>query len=283
MKSSDELKVYSSNFRCDVTLLEALYIFFHQIISFKKHIFSIIKKDMKSKYKQDTFGMLWSLVLPVIPMTVYMLLASIKVFKTSENMPFIFYIAMGMTVWLLMTSIIKTVMNSLRNSKNILIKMDFPISIVYATSIGEILFETLIRLLVVTGIMLWYQIGFNILDIFLMFILLIPAIIISFGIGIFLSLIDVVLPDTRKIIDMFFRYGLFASSVIFPFPDEGILGIINNINIFNTFVITLREALFYGSISHSFLYVTSTLISLFFILFIIKQAYKMEYKIRTYL
>ena len=41
----------------------------------------------------------------------------------------------------------------------------------------------------------------------------------AMGLGMMLSILDVIVQDTRRIVLLVLRYGLFLSSVIFPFPD----------------------------------------------------------------
>ena len=130
------LKIYTSNFRCDLTIIKSIILFFAEICLHRRYILSSIYNDIISKYKQDFLGLFWSIVLPIVPMTLYMMLASIKAFKESEHMPYLFYIAIGMTVWLLMSEIIVTTMKSIKKNKNVLLKSNFPFSAIYASSIG---------------------------------------------------------------------------------------------------------------------------------------------------
>ena len=63
--------------------------------------------------------------------------------------------------------------------------------------------------------------------------------------GMILSILNTIVPDTIKIFDIAMRYGIFLSSVIFPFPDEGALGAINQFNVFNTYINAFRNAIYH--------------------------------------
>ena len=81
-------KTYSSKYRCNTTIPIAIKALFQQAQTYRWQIWLAIKKKIHATYQQDVFGLFWSIVMPIIPMTVYMVLAQIKVFKTVEDMPF---------------------------------------------------------------------------------------------------------------------------------------------------------------------------------------------------
>ena len=277
------MKIYSANFRCNDNILTALKALYQQAKTFRWQIWLAIKKSIHQTYQQDVFGLFWSIVMPIIPMTIYMILAYIKVFKTVDNMPFIFYISMGMLVWLLMATTIHTIMLSIKNEKSILTTTNFPLFPMILSRLGEVLHDTVIRFLIVAVIVLSFQIDLGITNILLALLSLIPAIIFALGLGMMLSILDVVVQDTRRIVLLILRYGLFISSVIMPFPEWGIPGILNQYNIFNTYVNATRDLLHHGSIQHLDLYIYSSIFSVVIFLVAVKLIYSMDYKIRAYL
>ena len=276
-------KIYSSSFRCNSSILTSFKALFKQAVDYRWQIWLAIKKKIRATYQQDVFGLFWSIIMPIIPMTVYMVLAQIKVFKTVDTMPFIYYIAMGMLVWLLMATTIHSMVKSIKAEKSILTTTNFPIFPTLLSRLGEVLHDTAIRLVVIAIIIIFYQIGINIYSPFLAILSLIPAIIFALGIGMLLSILDVVVQDTRRLVLLVLRYGLFISSVIFPFPTEGIAGSINQFNFFNTFINATRDLLHHGTVENPTLFWITSIIGIFIFLIATKLIYTMDYKIRAYL
>jgi len=277
------MKTYSANFRCDDNTFTALKALYLQAKTYRWQIWLAIKKNIHQTYQQDVFGLFWSIVMPIIPMTIYMVLAYIKVFKTVDNMPFIYYISMGMLVWLLMATTIHTIMLSIKTEKSILTTTNFPIFPTILSRLGEVLHDTVIRFLIVAIVIIWFQIDLSLMNVILALLSLIPAIIFALGLGMMLSILDVVVQDTRRIVLLVLRYGLFISSVIMPFPEWGIPGILNQFNIFNTYVNATRDLLHHGSMQHFDVYIYSSIFSLIIFLIAVKLVYSMDYKIRAYL
>jgi len=273
-------KVYSSSFRCNLNIIQLVSLFFKEIYIHRRYIISSILNDIKAKYKQDNLGLLWSIILPIVPMSLYILLSTIKAFKNSDSMPHIFYISVGMTIWLLMSETIVTTMKSIRKNKNILLKSNFPFSAVYISSIGELLLNTAVRLVVVIIITLYLKIDIKLINLALSILFLIPVLLFAFSMGIILSIFDIYIPDTKRLVDMFLRYGLFLSSVIFPFPKDGILGTINQFNIFNTFIENIRSILYFGELSSYTNYIACVVISILLFLVAVFLSLKLEFKLR---
>jgi len=277
------MTIYSSKYRCNINIFKAFINILLQAIEYRWQIWLAIKKKIQATYQQDAFGVFWSVVMPIIPMTVYMVLAKIKVFKTVDDMPFIYYIATGMVVWLLMATSIHAIVLSIKKEKAILTTTTFPIFPAILSRLGEVLHDTIIRLIVLVVIIFWLNIDISIKSFILFLASLIPAIIFALALGMILVILDLVVQDTRRIVVLVLRYGLFVSSVIFPFPANGIAATINQFNFFNTFVNASRNLLYYGNLSNPILYFTTSFVGVVLFLLASKLIYSMDYKIREYL
>lgn len=275
-------QVYSANSRQDETVWKVLAIYFEHVYSYRWHLLVSVRGQVASTYSQDVFGLFWSLVMPVIPMTVYMILAHVKVFNTVDSIPFVFYITSGMLVWLMMAEVIRKIMLSLKQEKAVLVTTNYPAIVAMAMRAGEVLNDTLIRLVVFFGVVFWFGIDISLQGVILFFLMLIFSFFIAFAIGVLLSVLDIVYQDTRRLVDIFLRYGIFVSSVIFPFPTDGVLGAINSFNVVNTCVTATRFLFISADID--VLTVFLTLVSgVLLVLFSFKVLYVVEYRLRAYI
>jgi len=277
------MKTYSASYRCNSSLLSILKETLSQLLVFRWQILLAVQTKIKVTYHQDVFGLFWSFLMPIVPMGVYMVLADIKVFNSSSEMPFVFYIAVGMTIWLLMADIMRKVMYSIKQDKSILTTTNFPVIVVMLSQLGEVIHDTLLRFLALLFISLYFKIDVSLVGVFYAFLTLIPLIFLSFALGMILSIFDVVIQDTRRVVGIVLRYGLFISSVIFPFPTDGVLGMINQFNFFNTYINAIRDFLFYGYVYDLEKLIFTILFSFILLIISIKIVYSVEYKIRAYL
>jgi len=182
-----------------------------------------------------------------------------------------------------MASIIQKVMTSIKGEKSILTTTNFPIFASMLSQLGGVLHDTGIRLIAIAAIVVWYHVDVSFAAVVFTLLALLPAIIFAFALGMILSILDIVIQDTRRIVDIFLRYGLFVSSVIFPFPTEGVIGFINQFNFFNTYVNAVRNFLYYGETANLDVFLYTSAFGVVLLMVAMKLVYNMDYKIRAYL
>ena len=75
-------------------------------------------------------------------------------------------------------------------------------------------------------------------------------------------------------------YGMFVSSVIFPMPTEGILGLVNSLNIFNHLIVGIRDFIVLGQFQYPALFGASSAIGLCIMLLGVKWQHTVQYKVK---
>lgn len=279
---TNNLVIYSSKDK-KINIIYTFIELWRQLHTNRSQILLSIKKDFQVKYQDTLLGMFWAVIIPIIPMTAYMMLAFIKAFNSSSDIPYVFYIALGITLWLFMSKVMHESMMAIKNEKAILTKTNYPIIAVVFSKIGEVLADTMIRIIALIGIMIWYHISPGSMSLALGFLLLIPIFLFALSLGMILSIINIIIPDTRRLFDIAMRYGIFLSSVIFPFPTEGILGYINQFNIFNTYINAFRNLIYHGEIFNIPLLCYTILFTLVITLLAAKIIHYMNYRVRAYI
>lgn len=274
--------VYSSQDK-KVNFICAFVELWRQLYTNRAQVLVSIKKDFKVKYHDTLLGMFWAIVIPIIPMTAYMMLSSIKAINSSTDMPYVFYIALGITLWMFMSKIMRESMMAIKKEKAILTKTNYPLISIVFSKMGEVLTDTMIRIIAVIGIMIWFQITPDPMSFILGLVLLIPIFFFALSTGMVLSIINTIIPDTRRLFDIVMRYGIFLSSVIFPFPVEGILGAINRFNIFNTYINAFRDLIYHGKIFDLSLLGYTIVFTILMTFLAAKIIHYMNYRVRAYI
>lgn len=282
MSDSSKVVTYSSEDE-RVSFFQIFSLLLQQVYRNRSQIFITVKKDFKVKYQDTYLGLFWAIIIPVVPMGAYMMLASIKAFKTADEMPFVFYIAMGMTLWMFMSKVMRQALLTIHSQKAILTKTNYPLIAATFARIGEIFSDTLIRVVAVIIIMFWYQVNTTFTGFILGFLLLLPIFFFSLSAGMVLGLLNTMVPDTIKLFDIAMRYGIFLSSVIFPFPQDGVLGAINQFNVFNTYINAFRNLIYYGEVHSTDLLLYSIVFTFVLMLVAAKLVHYMNYRVRAYI
>lgn len=279
-----DLKVatYSPQTRLHDSLWTILKHFGQEFKRTRWQIWVTFKRDFVSTYTQTTVGFLWSVVLPLIPLTVYILLAYLRVLKTTENMPFVVYIAIGITIWTFLSGSLTSPIQALQKSKMVLETSKYPMLAVILSNFGQMVFDMMVRIIFVTLALLYYHIPLS-WHLLLLPLLILPLALFSLSLGIILSILNVIARDIQNVVDIVMRYGIFLSSVIFPMSETGLTGALNLFNPFNTFVNSLRYFIVLGDIPSSAAYWFTSAISVVLFLTACKVLYMMEYRLKAYL
>jgi len=273
---------YSKNDRINDSILKIIKVFYHQVMTQKWQIWIAFKKDFVSSYKHTALGFLWSIILPIIPISVYIFLGYIKAFNVTDNMPFVFFIVSGITIWFYISGTITSMLNAIQKEKSILSKVKYPLVIVLLSNFGKVFYELLLRLGLVIVMFVYYGMSLH-LEFIVLPALFIIITIFSLGIGMILAILNEIYPDIKNIVDIFLRYGLFVSSVIFLMPTEGLIGKINLFNPFNTYIVEFRNLLSFGYFDNIYLLSVTSLVAFGLFLLGLKMVYVMEYRIKAYL
>jgi lipopolysaccharide transport system permease protein len=270
--------VYNKDTRIKSSIIEAFIDVFRNAWSFRWLIWTNIKKDLTAPYKQSFFGILWSFIIPIIPITAYILLGYMNVLSVRGGMPFPVYIMVGMTSWSIFAGGVRSLINKIEGQRTVITKIKVPFIVFVLSSFGMVCSDTLIRFIFVVMSFALYKIIPSWHILFLPIVVL-PIVLLSFGVGVILSFLNVVIKDIRNIANMLLTYGMFFSSVIFPMPTSGVLGKANLINIPNHFVVAIRDFMVVGRIRNTEEYLFATFVSLVLFIISVKSLYSLEYKI----
>jgi lipopolysaccharide transport system permease protein len=181
-----------------------------------RELFYILSwRDVKVRYKQTVIGAAWSIIRPLLTTIVfYVVFSRIAKLQNPGNAPYILMIFAGMLPWQFFSTALSEASNSLIGNSNLITKVYFPRMIIPASSVITSLVDFAITLVIMFVMMLWFQFLPPWQIIFLpVFILL--AFICAFGVGLFLTALNVKYRDFRYIIPFIIQFGLYITPVGF--------------------------------------------------------------------
>ena len=184
-----------------------------------------------------------------------------------------------MTFWGLLRDGITSGMLSIQQNKVVLTKINMPLIVVILSKYGSVCANALIRFVFLIFILFFYKLIPSLNIILIPFVLL-PFVCFGVGLGIFLGIFNSANSDVGNVSNIFFTYGMFASSVIFPMPTTGLLGLVNNFNIFNHLIVGIRDFIVLGQFQYPAHFAASSGIGLCIMLFGIKWQHKVQYRVK---
>jgi lipopolysaccharide transport system permease protein len=168
---------------------------------------------------------------------------------------------MGVSIYGIFSAGLQACSHSIVGAGPMVIKINFPkISLVIA-AMGQALVDFLVRFAVLLVLFIVFGIAPKWISVFFPFVLL-PMILLTFGIGLILSLLAGVLRDAVYLVPLFTTLFLFFVPALYPPPSSGLLFILNKWNPLSHLIIGCRDILISGEITNLFGLTWASLLSL---------------------
>ncbi len=181
-----------------------------------RELFYILSwRDIKVRYKQTVIGAAWSVIRPLLTTIIFTLVFSrIAKLENPSLAPYGLMVFAGMLPWQFFSNALSESSNSLIGNANLISKVYFPRMIIPASSVITSMVDLGISFIIMIGMFIWFQFVPSWHIIFLpLFILL--AFLCSFGIGLYLTAVNVKYRDFRYIIPFIVQFGLYITPVGF--------------------------------------------------------------------
>ncbi len=187
-----------------------------------RELFYILSwRDIKVRYKQTVVGAAWSVVRPLLTTIIFTIVFSrIAKLGSPGNVPYALMVFAGMLPWQFFGNALTESSNSLVGNSNLITKVYFPRLIIPASSVITSLVDFGISFGLMLVMFAWYQYMPSWHIVFLpLFVLL--AFTCAFGIGLYLTAVNVKYRDFRYIIPFIVQFGLYVSPVGFDSSQVG--------------------------------------------------------------
>ena len=182
---------------------------------FRELFYILSWRDIKVRYKQTVLGIAWSVIRPLLTTVIFTIIFSrVAGMKNPGNAPYALMVFAGMLPWQFFSNALSESSNSLVGNANLITKVYFPRMIIPASSVITTLVDFGISFGIMVLMFFWYGYLPSWHIVFLpLFILL--AFTCAFGIGLYLTAVNVKYRDFRYIIPFIIQFGLYISPVGF--------------------------------------------------------------------
>lgn len=170
-------------------------------------------RDISVRYKQSALGIAWVILRPLFTMLVFTLVfEKIARLASEGGLPYPLLVLSGMVPWILFSTALPDVTNSLVSNANLIGKVYFPRMAIPLASLSNAIVEFLICTALLLIFMLFYGIDYSwtLLTLPLFGIL---ALFSSIGLGLWWATLNVRYRDFRFIIPFVIQVGLYLTPI----------------------------------------------------------------------
>jgi lipopolysaccharide transport system permease protein len=224
---------------------------FRDLVASRELAWRLFVRDTSAQYRQSIFGYVWAFIPPLMASLPFIFLNSqgVVAFK-GTTIPYAAYAMIGTIIWQVFVDALNSPLKTVTTAKVMLAKINFPREAIILSGLGQVLFGFLIRLVLLTGVFLWFHITPPITA--LLFPLgILALILLGTMIGVFLTPFGLLYSDVQLTIPIFTMFLMFLTPVVYPPPTHGIAALVVKWNPLAPLIVVARNWLTTGDTSQT--------------------------------
>jgi lipopolysaccharide transport system permease protein len=186
------------------------------LFRFKDLFYILTWRDLKVRYKQTVLGVAWSVIRPLLTMIIFTVVferaAGLK--ADDPSVPYGLFVLAGILPWQFFSNALGEASNSLLGNSNLISKVYFPRLIIPASAVITSMVDFFITFILMLLMFVFYQYTPSVRILFMPFFVILTF-FCAFGIGLYITALNVKYRDFRYIIPFVIQFGLYITPVGF--------------------------------------------------------------------
>lgn len=228
-------------------------------------IFSLVRQDLRSRYKGSVMGFLWTFINPLLQLMVYTIVFS-KIMKSDIDKYYIF-LFVALIPWFFFSTSVSGGAASILNRKELLKKIYFPRQVLPISYVTSSFVNMLFCFVIVFGVLIISGIGISINTIVYLPIVMLVEYILALGIVMLVSAITVFFRDLEYILGIIMMAWMYMTPIMYSgkmVPME--YKFIFDINPMTSIITVYRDILYYKQVPQVSVLLQATILGIVFLL-----------------
>lgn len=260
---SETTTTYEPNQRAKIGFFKIWLVMFKNIIASRELIWQLFRRDFLMAYKKSFLGMGWIFISPVIGIISWVFMNATGILNPGDvGIPYPAYVLLSSSIWGLFMGFYTSASETLSAGTGFIMQVKYPREALLIKQTAQHLANFLlgfilnIGILVAFGVIPSWKIAF-------FPVVIIPLFLLGAGIGLVVSVINVVAIDLTKVFNMGFGLLMYVTPVIYSKDIENeTLQIIMKYNPLTYLVGDVRDLIIYGTFENPERFLYSTLFAL---------------------
>jgi len=198
-------------------------------------------RDIKAQYRQSYFGLLWAFITPLTTAFVWIFLSATGTVKlTDTGVPYPLYAFTGTLLWSILKEAINSPTSNTNAARGMLSKINFPKEALVISGIYKLLFNSVVKIVLLLIFLIIYGIGFHPTLLFFPFALF-GVLLFGTTIGLLITPIGMLYKDVARFINLALGFLMYATPVVYVVPKNGVLKTIMELNPLTALIATARD------------------------------------------
>lgn len=245
------------------------------LYDYREMIFSLVKKDLRGRYKGSVLGFLWTFINPLLQLVVFTMVFSIIM---KQDIPqYYLHLFVALVPWMFFASSVQDGSVSIMREKDMVKKIYFPREVLPIATVTSGFVNMLLTFIVVFIVLIISGRGINLLALLCLPVVMIVEYILCLGMALIVSSLTVYFRDLQYILGIIVMALQYLTPVMFGVDTvynalsghrfEGIIRFFFNLNPMTPIINIYRQILYYKQVPDLSSLLLALLMGVIFIIF----------------
>ena len=218
---------------------------FRELYNYRQMIFSLVKRDLRGRYKGSVFGFLWTFLNPLLQLVVYTFVFSFLLKSEIEN--YYLFLFVALIPWLFFSTAITGGSGSVLHQSGMVTKIYFPREVLPISHVTSAFINMLYSFIVVFIVIIIARVPVSPVALLYLPIVMIVEYFLALGITMLVSAITVYFRDLEFILSIFMMAWQYLTPVMYSVDivPENLMKIFM-LNPMTPITIAYRDILYYA-------------------------------------
>jgi len=218
-----------------------------EVYAYRQMIFSLVRKELRGRYKGSFFGFFWTFMNPLLQLIVYTVVFSVILKSPVEK--YYLYLFAALVPWIFFSSSITGGSSSVIASKDMVKKIYFPREVLPISYVTSSFVNMLFCFIVIFFVMLVSRSKFNFMALLCLPVVMIVQYILCLGCAMLTSALTVYFRDLEYILGIITMAWMYLTPIMYTIDIVPVsLRPIFNMNPMTPIVTVYRDILYHGRV-----------------------------------
>lgn len=189
-----------------------------EIYEYRQMIASLVKKDLRGRYKGSVLGFLWTFINPLLQLLVYSVVFS-SVMRVTNVDKYYLYLFVALIPWIFFSSSLTGGAVTILANKNLITKIYFPREVLPISYVTSCFVNMLFSFIVVFVVVIISGIGINLVSLLFLPLVMLIEYIFSMGIALIVSAVNVYFRDLQHILGIISMAWMYFTPIVYGIGD----------------------------------------------------------------
>jgi ABC-2 type transport system permease protein len=186
-----------------------------QLWRYRELFSSMVRRDLKVRYKGSVLGFFWSILSPAMFLGVYYVVFQL-VLRTGIPL-FALWLLCGLLVWNLFTTSVSSACGAVVQNASLVKKVAFPREILALAPVGAAVVHFFLQAIVLVMALVLFRHPVSVPYLPALLVALLALVLFATGLGILLAALNVRLRDTEHLLELLLLLWFWATPIIYPY------------------------------------------------------------------